>query len=133
MGICDGRVVIVTGAARGIGRAHALAFAAAGAKVVVNDLGGKTDGTGGGHSMADTVVKEIIESGGEAIANYDSVSTPDGGEAMVKAAIDRFGKQLDSMVANDLILQLIAAMRTKYGVVVDEATFVAAFKTQNQP
>ena len=84
----DGRVAVITGAGGGLGRTYALEIAKRGGKVVVNDLGGKTDGTGGGHSMADTVVKEITEAGGEAIANYDSVSTPEGGEAMVKATLD---------------------------------------------
>ena len=86
----DGRVALITGAGGGLGRTYALEIAKRGGKVVVNDLGGKADGTGGGHSMADTVVKEITEAGGEAIANYDSVSTPEGGEAMVKATIERF-------------------------------------------
>jgi NAD(P)-dependent dehydrogenase (short-subunit alcohol dehydrogenase family) len=100
----DGRVAIITGAGGGLGRTYALEIAKRGGKVVVNDLGGKTDGTGGGHSMADTVVKEITEAGGEAIANYDSVSTPEGGEAMVKAAIDRFGK-VDIVINNAGILR----------------------------
>jgi NAD(P)-dependent dehydrogenase (short-subunit alcohol dehydrogenase family) len=100
----DGRVALITGAGGGLGRTYALEIAKRGGKVVVNDLGGKTDGTGGGHSMADTVVKEIIEGGGEAIANYDSVSTPEGGEAMVKAAIDRFGK-VDIVINNAGILR----------------------------
>jgi NAD(P)-dependent dehydrogenase (short-subunit alcohol dehydrogenase family) len=100
----DGRVAIITGAGGGLGRTYALEIAKRGGKVVVNDLGGKTDGTGGGHSMADTVVKEITEAGGEAIANYDSVSTPEGGESMVKAAIDRFGK-VDIVINNAGILR----------------------------
>jgi NAD(P)-dependent dehydrogenase (short-subunit alcohol dehydrogenase family) len=100
----DGRVALITGAGGGLGRTYALEIAKRGGKVVVNDLGGKTDGTGGGHSMADTVVKEITEAGGEAIANYDSVSTPEGGEAMVKAAIDRFGK-VDIVINNAGILR----------------------------
>ena len=100
----DGRVALITGAGGGLGRTYALEIAKRGGKVVVNDLGGKTDGTGGGHSMADTVVKEITESGGEAIANYDSVSTPEGGEAMVKATIERFGK-VDIVINNAGILR----------------------------
>jgi NAD(P)-dependent dehydrogenase (short-subunit alcohol dehydrogenase family) len=100
----DGRVALITGAGGGLGRTYALEIAKRGGKVVVNDLGGKTDGTGGGHSMADTVVKEITEAGGEAIANYDSVSTPEGGEAMVKAAIERFGK-VDIVINNAGILR----------------------------
>ena len=100
----DGRVALITGAGGGLGRTYALEIAKRGGKVVVNDLGGKTDGSGGGHSMADTVVKEITEAGGEAIPNYDSVSTPEGGEAMVKAAIDRFGK-VDIVINNAGILR----------------------------
>jgi NAD(P)-dependent dehydrogenase (short-subunit alcohol dehydrogenase family) len=100
----DGRVALITGAGGGLGRTYALEIAKRGGKVVVNDLGGKTDGSGGGHSMADTVVKEITEAGGEAIPNYDSVSTPEGGEAMVKAAIERFGK-VDIVINNAGILR----------------------------
>ena len=100
----DGRVALITGAGGGLGRTYAIEIAKRGGKVVVNDLGGKTDGTGGGHSMADTVVKEITEAGGEAIANYDSVSTPEGGEAMVKATIERFGK-VDIVINNAGILR----------------------------
>ena len=80
----DGRVAIITGAGGGLGKTYALLLASRGAKVVVNDLGGNADGTGAGTSMADGTVKEIVESGGEAIANYDSVSTPEGGEAITK-------------------------------------------------
>ncbi len=68
----DGRVAIVTGAGGGLGRTYALALASRGASVVVNDLGGASDGTGGGSSMADSVVKEISEAGGKAVANFDS-------------------------------------------------------------
>ena len=74
MGVLDGKVAIVTGAGRGLGRAHALALAAEGAKVVVNDLGGEPDGSGKSHSPADDVVKEIKASKGDAVANYDSVT-----------------------------------------------------------
>jgi NAD(P)-dependent dehydrogenase (short-subunit alcohol dehydrogenase family) len=100
----DGRVAVITGAGGGLGRTYALEIARRGGKVVVNDLGGKADGTGASHSMADTVVKEITEAGGEAIANYDSVSTPEGGEAMIKAALDRFGK-VDIVINNAGILR----------------------------
>src|ERR1700736_2395570 len=75
----DGRVAIITGAGGGLGRSHALLLASRGARVVVNDLGGNPDGTGASDSAADLVVKEIREQGGEAVANYDSVATPEGG------------------------------------------------------
>jgi NAD(P)-dependent dehydrogenase (short-subunit alcohol dehydrogenase family) len=99
MGICDGRVVIITGAGRGLGRAHALAFAAAGAKVVVNDLGASLTGEGTDLSPAQEVVAEITANGGEAIVNGDDVSDWDGAGAMVRQAIDTFGG-LDTIVTN---------------------------------
>jgi len=104
MGICDGRVVLVTGAGRGIGRSHALAFAAEGAKVVVNDLGGEVDGSGMSTGPADEVVEEIRGMGGEAIANGDDVADADGARRMVQAAIDHFG-HLDTLVNNAGILR----------------------------
>jgi NAD(P)-dependent dehydrogenase (short-subunit alcohol dehydrogenase family) len=100
----DNRVAIVTGAGGGLGRSHALALAARGARVVVNDLGGNADGTGSGSSMADQVVKEIEAGGGEAVANYDSVATPEGGEAIVQTALDAFGT-VDIVVNNAGILR----------------------------
>jgi len=100
----ENRVAIVTGAGGGLGRSHALAFARRGARVVVNDLGGNADGTGSGSSMADLVVKEINEAGGEAVANYDSVATPEGGAAIVQAALDAFGT-VDIVVNNAGILR----------------------------
>ena len=100
----DGRVAVITGAGGGLGRTYALEIARRGGRVVVNDLGGKADGTGAGHSMADAVVKEITEGGGEAIANYDSVSTPEGGEAMIQAALERFGS-VDVVINNAGILR----------------------------
>ena len=98
------KVAIVTGAGRGIGRGEALALASEGAKIVINDLGGAPDGSGAAASPADEVVAEIKKMGGEAVANYDSVSTPEGGEAIVKTAVDAFGK-LDILVNNAGILR----------------------------
>jgi NAD(P)-dependent dehydrogenase (short-subunit alcohol dehydrogenase family) len=103
MGVLDGKVAIVTGAGRGIGRCCALDLAAEGARVVVNDLGGAVDGTGGGR-IADEVVDEIRAEGGEAVANYDSVATVDGGRAIFQSAIDAFGG-LDVLVNNAGILR----------------------------
>ncbi|HVM19000.1 MAG TPA: SDR family oxidoreductase [Egibacteraceae bacterium] len=100
----EGRVAIVTGSGGGLGRQHALLFAQRGAKVVVNDLGGSRDGTGAGSEMADQVVTEIIDAGGEAVANYDNVATPDGGEAIVQSAVDAFGT-VDIVVNNAGILR----------------------------
>ena len=103
-GICDGRVVVITGAARGIGRAHALAFAAEGAKVVVNDLGAEVDGSGSSASPAGEVVDAIRDMGGEAVANGDDVSDWDGAGRMVQTAIDTFGG-IDVLVNNAGILR----------------------------
>jgi NAD(P)-dependent dehydrogenase (short-subunit alcohol dehydrogenase family) len=100
----DGRVAIVTGAGGGLGRTYALELARRGARVVVNDLGGAVDGTGSSESAADRVVSEIKAGGGEAVANYDSVSTPDGGEAIVQSALDGFGT-VDIVVNNAGILR----------------------------
>jgi NAD(P)-dependent dehydrogenase (short-subunit alcohol dehydrogenase family)/putative sterol carrier protein len=101
----DDRVAIVTGAGAGLGRAYALELARRGARVVVNDLGGARDGTGrGSQSPADKVVAEIKQSGGEALANFDNVATPDGGENIVKAALDAFGR-LDILINNAGILR----------------------------
>ncbi len=100
----DGRVAIVTGAGGGLGKTYALELARRGARVVVNDLGGSVDGTGSSESAADRVVTEIGEAGGEAVANYDSVSTPEGGEAIVQTALDSFGT-VDIVVNNAGILR----------------------------
>ncbi len=100
----DGRVAIITGAGGGLGRSHALLLASRGAKVVVNDLGGSRDGTGAGTSMADQVVQEIKQAGGEAVADYHGVDTAAGGEAIVKTALDAFGK-VDIVIANAGILR----------------------------
>jgi NAD(P)-dependent dehydrogenase (short-subunit alcohol dehydrogenase family) len=104
MGALDGRVAIITGAGRGLGREHALLFAREGARVVVNDLGGAADGTGGDVTPAQEVVNEIVAGGGEAIANGDSVSSWEGAQRLVNAAIETFG-DLDILVNNAGILR----------------------------
>ena len=104
MGICDGRVVIVTGSGRGIGREHALAYASEGAKVVVNDLGGDMHGEGGSLSPAMEVVEEIKAMGGEAVADGENVADFAGAGRMVQRAIDTFGR-LDTLVNNAGILR----------------------------
>lgn len=100
----DGRVAIVTGAGGGLGRSHALLLASRGAKVVVNDLGGSRDGSGGGSEMADAVVREIADAGGEAVANYDGVHTWEGGQQIVQTALDSFGR-VDVVINNAGILR----------------------------
>ncbi|MEM9131612.1 MAG: SDR family oxidoreductase [Actinomycetota bacterium] len=103
-GLCEGRVAIVTGAGRGIGREHALMLASEGARVVVNDLGGEMDGTGGDQSPAQEVVEEIKGMGGEAIANGDDVSSWEGAQRMVNMAVETFGG-LDAVINNAGILR----------------------------
>ncbi|MEU5701812.1 SDR family oxidoreductase [Streptomyces aurantiacus] len=98
-GICDGRVVIVTGAGRGLGRAHALAFAAEGARVVVNDLGVGLDGSPGADSPARQVVEEITAAGGEAVEHAGDIATTEGAASLVHTAVDAFGR-LDTLVNN---------------------------------
>jgi NAD(P)-dependent dehydrogenase (short-subunit alcohol dehydrogenase family) len=100
----DGRVAIVTGGGSGLGRSHALLLAARGAKVVVNDLGGAVDGGGRSSEAADRVANEIRAAGGEAIANYDSVSDEDGARRIVESAAREFGR-LDILVNNAGILR----------------------------
>ena len=100
----DGRVVIITGAGGGLGRSHALLLASRGAHVLVNDLGGALDGSGSSASAAQRVVDEITALGGSAVANHDSVATAEGGEAIVQAAIDAFGR-VDILVNNAGILR----------------------------
>ncbi len=104
MALLDGKVAIVTGSGGGIGREHALALSKAGAAVVVNDLGGARDGTGSGRNMADEVVAEIKAAGGEAVANYDTVSTVEGANNIVKTALDAFDR-VDIAVNNAGILR----------------------------
>src|SRR6476659_11042443 len=104
MGALDGRVAIITGAGRGLGREHALLFAAEGAKVVVNDLGGESDGSGDDATPAQQVVAEIQAMGGEAVANGDSVADWDGAQRLVQTAIDTFG-DLHVLVNNAGILR----------------------------
>lgn len=104
MALLDGKVAVITGAGRGIGREEALLLAKLGAKVVVNDLGGHFDGTGQSRSPAEEVVKEIRSGGGEAVANYESVSDFKGAKRIVECAIDNFGK-LNIVVNNAGILR----------------------------
>jgi NAD(P)-dependent dehydrogenase (short-subunit alcohol dehydrogenase family) len=101
----DDKVAIITGAGGGLGREHALLLASRGARIVINDLGGSVDGSASGtEGPAHTVVKEIEELGGEAVANTDSVATVEGGEAIVQSAIDAFGK-VDIVINNAGILR----------------------------
>jgi len=102
--LCEGRVAVVTGAARGLGRQHALQLAKAGAKIVVNDLGGTVNGVGSDPSPAQAVAEEITAMGGEAIVNGDDVSNFDGAKNMIDQAINTFGK-LDVLVNNAGILR----------------------------
>jgi NAD(P)-dependent dehydrogenase (short-subunit alcohol dehydrogenase family) len=100
----SGRVALVTGAGRGLGRSHALALAARGASIVVNDTGAETDGTGGSRAVADAVVAEIAGAGGTAVASHHDVGTPEGASAAVELALSRFGR-LDAVVNNAGILR----------------------------
>ncbi len=99
MGLLDGKVAVVTGAGGGLGKAESLLFASEGARIVVNDLGGKTDGTGASSTPADIVVADIKKIGGQAVANYDSVATWKGAERIIKTAVDTFGR-IDILVNN---------------------------------
>ena len=99
----EGKVVVITGAGGGLGRAHAIEYAKRGAKVVVNDLGGSVDGSGAGDA-ADQVVAELQALGAEAVANKASVSDPDGAASIIQTAIDRFGR-IDILVNNAGILR----------------------------
>lgn len=100
----DNRVALVTGAGAGLGRSYALLLASRGARIVVNDPGGSTDGKGGSNAVADKVVEEIKAAGGTAVANYDSVADREGAARMVRTAIDTFGK-LDVVINNAGILR----------------------------
>src|SRR5687768_11967133 len=104
MGALDGRVAVITGAGRGIGREHALLFASEGAKLVINDLGGAIDGSGDDRSPAQQVVDEIKAMGGEAVANADNITDWEGGQRLVNTAIEAFG-DLHILVNNAGILR----------------------------
>ena len=104
MGMLEGKVALVTGAGGGLGRAHAMLLAREGASVVVNDLGGARDGTGSSNTMAQKVVEEIKAEGGQAIANYGSVTNRDDAIAMVEDTVSAFGK-IDILIANAGILR----------------------------
>jgi len=118
MGLFDGKVAIITGAGRGIGRSHALLLASEGAAVVVNDLGGSASGEGGDRTPAQEVVDEIAAKGGRAVVNADSVSSWTGAEALVQQAVDTFGS-LDILINNAGIL------RDKMSFNMDEAEWDA--------
>ncbi len=104
MGILEGKVAIVTGAGRGIGRGEALLFAREGAFLVVNDLGGEWDGSGADHRPAAQVVEEIRGSGGQAVAHFEDVSEPEGARSLMDLAVDTWGR-LDIVVNNAGILR----------------------------
>jgi NAD(P)-dependent dehydrogenase (short-subunit alcohol dehydrogenase family) len=112
MGLLDGKVAVITGSGGGLGRAHALLLASEGAKIVINDLGGTRDGAGKGSAMADAVVKEIKDKGGQAAANYDNVATAEGGQGILKTALDAFG-QVDILINNAGILRDKTLIKTE--------------------
>ena len=104
MGLVDGKVVLVTGAGGGIGRAEALLFAREGAKVVVNDVGGARDGTGSSDAAATKVIEEIQAAGGTAVPSFDDIASPEGARRLVQTALDAFGR-IDVLVNNAGILR----------------------------
>ena len=107
----DGRVAVITGAGRGLGRSHALLLASRGAKIVVNDLGGSVDGSGGGSkSPAEEVVDEIKAAGGEAVADYNGVHTSEGGKGIIETAVKAFGK-VDILINNAGILRDVSFVK----------------------
>ena len=121
MGSLDGRITVITGAGRGLGRAHALLFAEEGARVVVNDLGSDPTGSGGDPTAAESVVEEIRAAGGEAVATHDDVSTWAGGQALIRTAIETFGG-LDVLVNNAGILRdraLVHMTEEEWDTVID--------------
>ncbi len=117
----DDKVAVVTGAGGGLGRSHALLLASRGCKVVVNDLGGSRDGTGAGSEMADKVVQEIKDAGGEAVANYDGVDTMEGGANIIKTAVDNFGKI-------DIVINNAGILRDKSFMKMDEDSWDLVYK-----
>lgn len=128
----DGRVAIVTGAGQGLGRCHALGLAERGAKVVVNDLGGARDGTGGDRSAAEKVVEEIRAAGGEALANGASVTDPEAVGAMVQEALDAWGR-IDILVNNAGILRdktFVKMPQADFRAVVDVHLLGSVYCTQ---
>jgi NAD(P)-dependent dehydrogenase (short-subunit alcohol dehydrogenase family) len=104
-----GQVVVVTGAGRGLGRLFAMEIAQRGGAVVVNDAGGSMNGSGSDASVADQVVEEIRRAGGAAVASYESVASREGGEAIVTAAVDRFGR-LDAVISNAGIFNTVPGL-----------------------
>ena len=116
MGLLDGKVAIVTGSGGGIGRAHAMLLASEGAKVLINDLGGTRDGAGNDASAANQVAEEIKKAGGQAAPNYASVATVEGAAAIVKAAVDAFGKV-------DILINNAGILRDKSFLKMDEGMF----------
>ena len=118
MGLLDGKVAIVTGSGGGIGRAHAMLLASEGAKVLINDLGGTRDGAGNDASAANLVCEEIKKAGGQAGPSYASVATAEGAAAIIKAAVDAFGK-VDVLVNNAGILRDKSFLKMDEGMVPD--------------